>query len=103
MFSVTNRILVKKGMGYNMAPYFTADQTLVKWEGFNKVEVHVCSDHEEYDELNVLMYWNTLAQFEVWRASDDFKAAHQRIQLDGEQSPIIKSETIISEVVSILK
>lgn len=102
MFSVNNRIFVKKGMGYAMAPYFTADQALLKWEGFKKVEVHVCSDNEEHDELNVLMYWETLPQFEMWRASDDFKAAHQQDQAATGESPILKSEIIISEIVSVL-
>ena len=48
------------------------------------------------------MYWETLEDFQEWRNSDAFKAAHKR-PADGEpnpNSPIIGSEIIISEVVS---
>lgn len=104
MFTVTNRILVKKGMGHKMAPAFTSGKALLNWEGFHKVEVNVCTDVEEHDEMNVMMYWDTLEQFEAWRSSDDFKKAHSH-RGDGQshgKSPVISSRIVISEIVSVL-
>ncbi|MEK4229991.1 heme oxygenase [Solibacillus sp. FSL H8-0538] len=102
MITVTNRIHVKKGMGMKMAPAFVQPGPLQQFEGFHKVEVTVSTQFEEYDEMNVVMYWDSLEVFEVWRASDAFKAAHKRpSEGSGEpdpNSPVIKSQIIISEV-----
>ena len=89
-------------MGQVMAPAFTKPGPLQEFKGYIKVEVHVSTQNEEYDEMNVIMYWETLEDFQEWRNSDAFKAAHKR-PADGEpnpNSPIIGSEIIISEVVS---
>ncbi len=103
MISVTNRIQVKKGFGMKMAPAFTAGKTLLDFEGFEKVEVNVSTQHEEYDEMQVMMYWDTKENFEAWRNSDDFKNAHKRDGGgDSENSPVIKSELIIAEVAAVL-
>lgn len=102
LFTVTNRIKVKKGMGQTMAPAFTKPGPLQEFKGYIKVEVLVSTQFEEYDEMNVVMYWETMEDFQEWRNSDAFKAAHKR-PADGEpnpNSPIIGSEIIISEVVS---
>jgi len=103
MYTVTNRIKVKKGMGQKMAPLFTSGKELLEFEGFHKVEVHVSTQHEEYDEMNVMMYWDALAHFEHWRASDSFKKAHARDAGNGHgASPVISNQVVISELVSTL-
>jgi len=63
MITVTNRFLVKKGFAHKMAPLFISDKNLLNWEGFNKVEVNVCSEPEDHDEMNVMMFWDTVEQF----------------------------------------
>lgn len=101
MFTVSNRIKVKKGFGAKMAPAFTSGHELATFEGFIKVEVNVSEQSEDYDELNVMMYWDTLEQFEAWRASDAFKSAHKR---DGGgshgESPVLSNEIVIAEIIS---
>ena len=56
-----------------MAPLFISGKYLLNWEGFNKVEVNVCSEPEDHDEMNVMMFWDTVEQFKAWRESEDFK------------------------------
>ena len=104
MFTVTNRILVKKGFGHKMAPAFTSGKSLLNWEGFNKVEVNVCTQPEDHDEMNVMMFWDTIENFEAWRNSDDFKNAHNREGSAGENpnSPVISSRIVISEIAAVL-
>lgn len=102
MITVTNRIQVKKGMGMKMAPAFTANQGLLKFDGFEKVEVNVSTQHEDYDEMQVMMYWNSKEEFEVWRNSDDFKNSHKRDGGNAGESPVIKSELIVAEVAAVL-
>lgn len=102
MFTVTNRILVKKGFGTKMAPAFTASKTLFDFEGFKKVEVNVCTESEEHDEMNVMMYWETLENFQTWRHSDDFRQSHSREKSSSENSPIISNRIVISEIISVL-
>lgn len=105
MLIVTNRIKVKKGMGAVMAPGFTAPGPLDTTEGFVKVEVLLTQNLEDYDELNVNMYWENLDNFTAWRNSDAFKAAHKRPEpsADGakKESPIIGSELITYEVAAV--
>ncbi|WP_249872363.1 heme oxygenase [Oceanobacillus saliphilus] len=104
MFIVTNRIKTKKGMAAKMAPAFTKPGLLQKMEGFHKVEVLVTQNIEEYDELNVNMYWENLENFTSWRNSDHFREAHQGSKPDQEkESPIIGSKLIISELASTIK
>lgn len=102
MIVVTNRIKVVKGMGAAMAPSFTAPGPLDTSEGFVKVEVLLTQNVNEYDELNVNMYWETMDSFTAWRNSDAFKAAHKRpesgSEAAGEKSPILGSEIITYEV-----
>ncbi|MEO4052349.1 heme oxygenase [Solibacillus sp. CAU 1738] len=103
MITVTNRIQVKKGMAMKMAPNFTQPGPLQQYEGFHKVEVHVSTQFDEYDEMNVMMYWDSIEAFEVWRNSEDFKATHKRPSAGDEpnpNSPLIKSLIVISEIAS---
>lgn len=105
MLIVTNRIKVKKGMGAVMAPGFTAPGPLDTTEGFVKVEVLLTQNLEDYDELNVNMYWENLDNFTAWRNSDAFKAAHKRPEPSAgevkKESPIIGSELITYEVAAV--
>ncbi|MCA1293479.1 heme oxygenase [Paenibacillus sp. alder61] len=112
MVVVTNRIRVKKGMAAAMAPRFTAPGPLDTSKGIVKVEVLLTQNLSDYDELNVNTYWETLGDFEAWKNSDAFKAAHQRpasgasgASGSGEdakkESPILGSELIIYEVASV--
>lgn len=102
MITVTNRMQVKKGMGMKMAANFTKNQGLLEFDGFEKVEVNVSTQNEDYDEMQVMMYWNSKEEFEVWRNSDDFKNSHKRGGGDEGESPVIKSELIMAEVASVL-
>ena len=98
MMVVTNRIRVQKGKGKDMAPRFTRSQALLAFAGFHKVEVLV-AELDDCDEMSVNMYWDSMADFQVWRESDAFKAAHQRPQTAAtEASPVISSQLIIAEV-----
>lgn len=103
MITVTNRIKVKKGMGAMMAPAFVKPGPLQQFEGFQKVEVLVSTQFEEYDEMSVVMYWDSKEQFAAWRESDAFKESHKRPEgSHGEQaqaeSPMLGSEIIIAEI-----
>ncbi len=102
MITVTNRIKVKKGMGEKMAPMFTKPGPLQEFEGFHKVEVLVSTQFEDHDEMQVVMYWDTMEQFEVWRASDAFKESHKRPSGDAPDpdSPVIGSQIVIAKVAS---
>ncbi|MEL3961699.1 heme oxygenase [Lysinibacillus endophyticus] len=101
MYSVTNRINIKKGMAHKMAPNFTKPGPLQQFEGFIKVEVHVSTQFEEYDELSVMMFWENMEGFEAWKNSDAFKEAHKRPS-DGPNpnSPVISSQIVVAEIVS---
>lgn len=105
MIIVTNRIKVKKGMGAMMAPGFTAPGPLDTFDGFVKVEVLLTQNLDDYDELNVNMYWENLEVFTTWRESDAFKAAHKRPAPDSaeakKESPILGSELITYEVAAV--
>ena len=105
MIIVTNRIKVKKGMGSRMAPGFTAPGPLDTSKGFVKVEVLLTQNLDDYDELNVNMYWESLDDFTAWRNSDAFKASHKRPEPSSEdaakESPIIGSEIITYEIASV--
>lgn len=103
MITVTNRINVKKGFAEKMAPMFAADKALLKYDGFHKVEVLVSTQEEEYDELEVLMYWESQEAFAAWRNSDDFKNSHKRDGGSSENSPIIGSKIVISTVAATLE
>lgn len=102
MITVTNRIKVKKGMGMKMAPSFVKEGPLQQFEGFQKVEVLVSTQFEEYDEMSVVMYWDTQENFNVWRESDAFKESHKRPAPNdhGEQaeSPMLGAQIVIAEV-----
>lgn len=103
MITVTNRILVKKGFGMKMAPAFTSGKSLLNWDGFHKVEVNVSTQDEAHDEMNVMMFWDSVAHFEAWRASDDFKNSHKREgNGNSENSPVIGSKIVIAEIASTL-
>lgn len=100
MITVTNRIHVKKGMGEKMAPMFAKPGPLQTFEGFHRVEVLVSTQFEEYDEMNVVMYWDNEQSFEAWKSSDAFKQAHKRPE-GGEtdsDSPMIRSQIIVAKV-----
>lgn len=100
MITVTNRINVKKGMGEKMAPMFAQPGPLQQFEGFEKVEVQVSTQFEDFDELNVVMYWDNEQNFEAWRSSDAFKQAHKRPE-NGQpdpNSPVIASKIVVAKV-----
>lgn len=101
MYTVTNRINVKKGMAKMMAPNFVKPGPLQEFEGFVKVEVLVAEQFEQHDEMSVVMYWETLAGFEAWRESDAFKQAHKRPEGDepNPNSPVLGSQIVIAELV----
>lgn len=108
MIVVTNRIKTKAGFAKRMAPNFTKPGPLQEMEGFVKVEVLITQNSEaDHDELNVNMYWENMDNFSVWRNSDAFKMAHKRPEPSStesqQESPIIGSEIIISEVTAVLE
>lgn len=96
MYTVTNRIKVKKGLAHKLAPRFTKPGPLLEFDGFVKVEVLVSTQFEDYDEMSVVMYWENLDGFKAWRNSDAFKQAHKRPE--GAESPTLESQIIIAEV-----
>lgn len=100
MVVVSNRICVQKGMGVQMAPRFTKPGALQNFVGFEKVEVLV-SEQDDHDEMSVNMHWQSLADFQVWRDSDAFKAAHKRPENSegtADKSPVISSRLVIATV-----
>lgn len=105
MITVTNRIQVKKGFAEKMAPKFVQPGPLQEFEGFQKVEVLISTQFEEYDEMSVVMYWDSKESFAVWRESDAFKQSHKRPS-EGEgqggghqdESPMLGSQIVIAEV-----
>ena len=104
MYIVTNRIRVKKGFAHKMAPNFTKPGPLLDFKGFVKVEVAISTQFEDYDEMNVNMYWESLEDFQVWRESDAFRKAHDRPSSEGENdSPLLGSQIVIQEVASTLE
>lgn len=108
MIVVTNRIKTKQGFASRMAPNFTKPGSLQKMDGFVKVEVLVTqSEQNDYDELNVNMYWKSMDNFAQWRNSDAFKEAHKRPEAGSaeaqQESPILGSEIIIAKVASVLE
>jgi len=96
-------IHLKLGFAEKMAPMFTRPGAVQKMDGFVKVEVLITKDLSEYDELNVNMYWNSIEDFTEWKNSDAFKEAHKGPANDGQDSPILESAIIISEVASALE
>ncbi|WP_400164414.1 heme oxygenase [Brevibacillus sp. TJ4] len=103
MVVVTNRIRVKKGMGQAMAGRFTAPGPLDSFQGFVKVEVLLRQNLDDHDEVNVNMYWESLADFTVWRESDAFREAHKRPEPGAEpkESPILGSELVTYDVAAV--
>lgn len=102
MIVVTNRIKVKPGFAEKMAPMFTAPSPMHQLEGFKKVEVLVVTG-EEFETLDVNMYWETYEQFEAWRNSDLFKQAHANQGPPHGESPIVGSEIIVAKVAAATK
>jgi len=100
MIIVTNRLKTKLGFAEKMAPMFTKPGPLQKMDGFIKVEVLITKNLTEYDELNVNMYWNTIEDFTLWKNSTAFKEAHTGPTNTEQESPILGSEVIISQVAS---
>lgn len=102
MIIVTNKIKTKLGFAEKMAPMFTRPGALQQMNGFVKVEVLITKNLSEYDELNVNMYWDSIEDFTNWKNSDAFREAHTGPN-GGQDSPILGSEIIISEVASTLE
>ena len=101
MYIVTNKIKTKKGFAERMAPNFTRPSALQKFPGFIKVETTITQNLEEYDELNVNMYWETLEAFHAWKESDIFKEAHKRPESSDKpagESPLLGSRIEIVKV-----
>lgn len=107
MIVVTNHIRLRQGAGDVMAPNFTQPGKLQALKGFVKVEVTKTLKLPDYDELNVHTYWQDMDSFDAWKNSDAFHEAHKRPESGTndkpKESPIIKSELVISEVVSVLE
>lgn len=102
MIVVTNRIKVKPGFAEKMAPMFTAPSPMHDLEGFQKVEVLV-SLGDQFDTMDVNMYWETYEQFEAWKSSDLFKQAHAHQGPPSGESPILGSEIITAKVAAVTK
>lgn len=103
MFVVTNRIKVKKGFAERLAPNFTkGGEALKQFKGFVKTEVAISTNIEEYDEMSVNMFWESLDGFHEWKNSDTFKQAHKRPEpKEGEEpkeSPMLGSTLVIAEI-----
>ncbi|MFB6466374.1 heme oxygenase [Cytobacillus sp. Hz8] len=103
MLVVTNQIQTKLGFAEKMAPRFTRPGALLEMKGFVKVEVLITKNLTDYDELKVNMYWKTMEDFQHWKNSDAFKEAHKGSNAPGQESPILDSQIIISEVASTLE
>lgn len=102
MIVVTNRISVSKGKGAEMAPRFTSSKALCEFAGFIKVEVIVVAQ-ENQDEMSVNMYWRSMEDFQVWRDSDAFKAAHQRSPKgENDSGAVIGSQLLFGQVAATL-
>jgi heme oxygenase (staphylobilin-producing) len=99
MYSIANRIIVKKGFAQRMAPVFTSRPEVPTFKGFIKIEVNLCTTHEEHDELNVMTYWETLEDYKAWRDSDSFKSAHTREAM-GDSSPVLSNQVVVAEIVA---
>ena len=105
MITVTNRFkIVKGGMAQRMAPEFVKRNGLESFRGFKGIEINISTQFEDYDEMNVMMYWETKEDFDAWHVSDHFKQSHKRdvakIEDDREKkkSPILENTIIIAEV-----
>lgn len=105
MITVTNRFkIVKGGMAERMAPEFVKPTGLEEFKGFRGIEINISTQFEDYDEMNVMMYWDTKEDFDAWHVSDHFKKSHKRdkeaVEADREQkqSPIIENQVIIAQV-----
>jgi heme oxygenase (staphylobilin-producing) len=105
MYIVTNRIKLKSGFAEKMAPMFTKGGATQQSKGFVKIETWSVTNHEEYDELYVHTYWETLEDFEAWKTSDAFKQAHSRPSNNEEQgeSPMLGSEIVIAQLQTTLE
>ena len=102
MYTVSNHFQIKKGFAERMASAFTSQKELTEFDGFQKVEVMINRQVEEYDELYVQMYWDSLTNFEAWKESDHFKKSHDRERTANPNSPILSNRIIIAEVLSTL-
>src|SRR5690606_5391730 len=109
MYIVTNRIKMKKGFAEKMAPNFARPGALQEMEGFVKVEVTITQNLEEYDELNVNMYWANLENFKAWKTTDTFKEAHKRPAANAgndepkKDSPMLGIELVITKVAALIE
>ena len=102
MVAVSNRMRVHNGMVAQLAPRFTRSNAFCEFKGFYNVEVLVAS-LDDCDEMSVNMHWDSLVDFQVWRESDAFKAAHKRSEGgEAENSPVISSQLVIAEVAAVL-
>lgn len=87
MITVTNRFKLVKGMAAHMAPAFVQRNGLENFKGFRGIEINVSTQFEEYDKMNVMMYWDT----------------REEQQHGGEakkQSPIIENTVLYAELVA---
>src|SRR5699024_4759320 len=103
MIVVTNKIKMKLDFAEKMAPNFTKPGPIQTMEGFVKVEVLITKNLTEYDEMKVNKKWETMEDITNWKNSDAYKAAHERQSNEQEESPVLDSEIIVSEVVSTLE
>ncbi|WP_414044028.1 heme oxygenase [Macrococcus animalis] len=102
MYIVTNRIKMKKGFAEKMAPMFTKGGDITKLKGFTKIETWSIQNSEEFDELHVNTWWETLEDFEAWKTSDAFKKVHEqraaKPEAEKQESPMLGSEIVIAKL-----
>lgn len=101
MFVVTNRITVKKGYAKQMAPNFTKGGPIESLKGFKGIEVWQIDKDDYSEDMYVNSWWETEEDFKNWVNSDVFKQAHKNTG-KSENSPVIKSEIVKSNVLSSL-
>jgi len=90
---------MKKGFAEKMAPMFTKGGAIQELKGFHKIETWSIQNLEDYDELYVNTWWETLEDFEAWKTSDAFNQAQSS---DGDkhqgESPMLGSEIVIAKL-----
>ncbi|PHK50163.1 heme oxygenase [Staphylococcus edaphicus] len=101
MYVVTNRIDVKKGFAEKMAPKFTQGGKIQELKGFQKVEVWLIDNKEDYDQMYINTWWDTKEDFNGWLKSDAFKEAHEgKSTTENEDSPILGNKVVKANVIS---
>ena len=101
MFVVTNRITVKKDMQNKWRLILLKEDLLNLLKGFEGIEVWQIDKDDYSEDMYVNSWWETEEDFKNWVNSDVFKQAHKNTG-KSEDSPVIKSEIVKSNVLSSL-